>query len=346
MKVGQRERAYWKFMMQTLGNPDGNFNIKLWNGSCETSDKEEIEKLLEKFWREIVWKNPCERNASSTHICTPDDGDLLMFDKITFKNKCNTIKNNKSVGVDNVPGEFIKYGGEHLHRLIYDIFKNMWDEAWVPDTWRESEALLIHKGGRKAKTEINNYRPIANISSLCKLFGACVNEELNLWLEREECFGREQTGFRKNHNCSENIYIIRELVEQSRSTIAKKKLFLGFLDIWKAFDRVDRPFLLQRLNDIGMGEKGTNVIEALYTNNKVKFKLPGGIKTEYLENNVGVRQGCTISPTLFNIFIEELLHRLRSSNFGATLRDGKVTTIGYADDIVLIADSEIGLQEF
>ena len=71
----------------------------------------------------------------------------------------------------------------------------------------------------------------------------------------------------------------------------------------------------------------------------------GGIETNYLENNVGVRQGCTLSPTLFNIFIEELLHRLRNSGIGATLRGSKISTLGYADDIVLIADSEIGLQQ-
>ena len=53
MKAGEKERAYWKFMKHTLDNLGTNSNIKLWNGNCETSDKEEIEKLLEDFWKEI-----------------------------------------------------------------------------------------------------------------------------------------------------------------------------------------------------------------------------------------------------------------------------------------------------
>ncbi|CAF2076495.1 unnamed protein product, partial [Rotaria magnacalcarata] len=76
----------------------------------------------------------------------------------------------------------------------------------------------------------------------------------------------------------------------------------------------------------------------MYTENKIKFKL-GNIETEWVENNVGVRQGCVISPTLFNIFMEELIARIRRLGGGVKIGGIKIGALGYADDLVVLTNT-------
>ena len=80
------------------------------------------------------------------------------------------------------------------------------------------------------------------------------------------------------------------------------------------------------------------VLKNLYTDNMVKFTL-GNNTTKWMKNNVGVRQGCIISPTLFNFYIEELIVRIRNSGYGVRVGDKKLGCLAYADDLVLMAES-------
>ena len=110
----------------------------------------------------------------------------------------------------------------------------------------------------------------------------------------------------------ENIFDIRDVIEKNK--ITGKQLYLVFLDIEKAYNTVDRKRLRSLLRHIGMDRKVVKVIENLYENNEVKFSV-GLVSTGCLENNVGVKQGCVMSSTLFNIHLEELI-RIRVSGGG------------------------------
>jgi hypothetical protein len=59
---------------------------------------------------------------------------------------------------------------------------------------------------------------------------------------------------------------------------------------------------------------------------------------------MGVRQGDTLSPTLFGVFVNDLIDEIKSLQLGIPLDDAKVSTLFYADDIVVMAESETDLQ--
>ncbi len=83
----------------------------------------------------------------------------------------------------------------------------------------------------------------------------------------------------------------------------------------------------------------------MYSNNECAVKI-GHRRTVYFTQKQGVRQGCSLSPTLFNIYINELAQQLeKSTTHGPILLDTEVKFLLFADDLVLMSTTEEGLQE-
>ena len=94
----------------------------------------------------------------------------------------------------------------------------------------------------------------------------------------------------------------------------------------------------------GVDREVVQVIRKLYEDNEVKFTI-GDVSTGWLKNNIGVRQGCVISPTLFNIYVEELLARIKLSGKRVKVGDRRLGCLAYADDIVLMTESKEDMEE-
>ena len=87
-----------------------------------------------------------------------------------------------------------------------------------------------------------------------------------------------------------------------------------------------------------------NTIKALYRNLESCVRVNGRL-TDWFSQVSGVRQGDTLAPTLFAIFINDLALEIRSLGLGIpTQNDENISILMYADDVVLISDSEEGLQ--
>ena len=85
-------------------------------------------------------------------------------------------------------------------------------------------------------------------------------------------------------------------------------------------------------------------ISAMYKSPRARVIL-NEFSTEYFDCPLGVKQGDTISPTLFSIFINDLAAEIKASNLGITLDNNlSLSILLYADDIILLAESEQKLQ--
>ena len=107
---------------------------------------------------------------------------------------------------------------------------------------------------------------------------------------------------------------------------------MGFLDIEKAYDRVNREMLGIVLEKIGLSDKIVNIVRSMYVDTKAKYRL-GDIETDWVKSERGVRQGCILSPTLFSLYTEELAVRLRRMNAGVRVGNEKIGVLFYADDV-------------
>ena len=126
-----------------------------------------------------------------------------------------------------------------------------------------------------------------------------------------------------------------------------KKTCCCFIDIKKAYDTVFREGLWVKLHQAGIQGKMWRMITSIYK--KVQScVLVEGVTTRWFEVEVGVRQGCVVSPVLFSIFVDGLARKIQESGLGVEIEGDSQDKLGllmYADDIVLIAKNEKELQK-
>ena len=159
------------------------------------------------------------------------------------------------------------------------------------------------------------------------------------WLEEHNKLSESQAGFRFGCSCVDNIFILNEVI-QGR-LLEGKKTFCFFLDIKKAYDTVWRDWLWYRMWDMGIQGKLWRVIRNSYNVNHSCVFL-NGCKSDYFDIYQDVAQGCTLSPTLFLIFIDGLMKEIERTV--PSLPSLELNGLLFADDFVGLSNSEQGLQ--
>ena len=101
-----------------------------------------------------------------------------------------------------------------------------------------------------------------------------------------------------------------------------KQLFTAFIDFRKAFDKVDRKFLLLKLWSYRIDGPFLDIIKSMYENVQQRVRVNDSL-IEPILSNVDLKQGCDLSPTLFKHFIEDLKLECRPS----VIQLGLVTTL-------------------
>jgi hypothetical protein len=137
------------------------------------------------------------------------------------------------------------------------------------------------------------------------------------------------------------IFILRMIIE--RSIEVKHDIYLCFLDNTKAFDKVKHDNLFQILEKLDIDGKDLRLIRNLYWDQKSAMKVNNDT-SEYTNIKRGVRQGCVLSPDLFNIYSEMRLRNVEDVQ-GVKIGGYNCNNIRYADDTVLIASNEEDLQK-
>ena len=136
------------------------------------------------------------------------------------------------------------------------------------------------------------------------------------------------------------IFTLRVLAE--RAVEMQRDLFLCFIDYEKAFDRVLHQKLIEDLEQPNIDGKDIRAIKNLYWNQIASVKIEGET-SQWVSIKRGVRQGCVFSPDSFNLYSERALAEIEHLD-GIKVGGVNVNNIRYADDTVLIADSQEKLQ--
>lgn len=157
----------------------------------------------------------------------------------------------------------------------------------------------------------------------------------------EEALGEDQFGFRKGKGTRDAIGTVRILSERVLSV--NEEVCACFIDWQKAFDRVNWIKLMNILKEIGINWRDRRLIRNLYLGQRIKVRLKHG-ETSRVEIGRGVRQGCCLSPSLFNLYGEWLAREALKGCGNFRIGGRLINTIKYADDLVVLARNQRQLQ--
>ena len=148
-----------------------------------------------------------------------------------------------------------------------------------------------------------------------------------------------QAGFRKGRGTRDQIANIHWIMEKAREF--QKNIYLCFIDYAKAFDCVDHNKLWKILKEMGIPNHLTCILRNISVGHKATVRTGHG-KTDWFQIGKGVRQGCILSPRLFNLYAEYTMRNagLEEGQAGIMIAGRNINNLRYADDTTLMAESE------
>lgn len=260
----------------------------------------------------------------------------------TVQHVVKALERGVATGPDQIPGELFKYGGPKIISALTALFNLFIALGTVPRAFQEALLCPVYKG-KGARARVGSYRPIRLLNTLAKLFAAAIRHQFFPAIRAQ--LSELQAAFRPKRGTIDNIFVLVNLIlYRSRRRLPT---FTAFVDTKKAFDQVWRPGLWHKLSAMGMPAPICRVLQCLYHRGRTRVVCPQGTSRAF-EDELGVRQGCLLSPDLYIVFVNDLLVHLENSGIGIQVGDyttpGRVPGVMYADDLVLMAESEEDLQ--
>ena len=242
-----------------------------------------------------------------------------------------TLRNTKkgALGTDNISLADLR----RLDPRALLAHLNMWLYiGYLPAGLRTSRTVLIPKV--PAPTSPKEYRPI----SIGPLFHRLLATRLSSRIH----YSSRQRAFTKGDGIADNVFLLRCLLKDSCEEL--KPLSLVFLDVSKAFDSVSHDSLFLAAKRMGVPGPFIEYLRCLYSEASTRLQI-GEELSEPLAQNRGVKQGDPLSPILFNCVIDWAIEAL-DQELGVQVGDDgpRLNHLAFADDIVLMARSKIGIQ--
>ena len=270
--------------------------------------------------------------------------DKPVTDKELLK-KSKTLKNKKSSADDRINNEMIRCSIKipNMRLAILKLFNLILESKTFPTVWSNGIISPIFKSGDKF--DPNNYRGICVSSCFGKLFCSILNTRLLTFLQLNKIIHPSQIGFLPGFRTADHVFTLKNIVDNEVTFKNKGKLYTCFVDFRKAFDSVWHVGLLEKLLRNDIGGKFYSIIKDMYSKTQCSVKI-GQNKTMPFQYSRGVRQGCVLSPTLFNIYMNDLSQKIDENAFDFIQlpNNQKLSCLFYADDLILISKSPQGLQ--
>ena len=251
------------------------------------------------------------------------------------------LETKKACGPDRVYNEHLMFGVTVLYGQLAMFFINMYKHGYVPLPLKYGSIITLHKGGRKSKTDPNCYGAITLSSAILKLFERILLEKVQNNITKQ--LNWLQGGFRPNIGCNMSSVMLRECILYAKEN--QSKLYVCYLDIEKAFDRVWQCGLFFKLHEnFGVRSELLRIIIELHKNMRscVAYK---GCKPDWFDILQGSRQGGVLSPFLYLCFTDDLLDELCKCPASLKISNHVFGCPAVCDDLLLASLSKRGLDE-
>jgi hypothetical protein len=230
------------------------------------------------------------------------------------------LKSRKAPGSDNIYPSLLRCGGKHVTLSLLVLFNRSWSTGEIPQMWREANICPLPKVTPPSRA--SHFRPISLLSVVGKLLESLIQDRLNSFVEPRNLIPSYQAGSRPGRSTIDHLLTVQQTVHSAFSK--RESVVFVKLDMEKAYDKVWRAGLMDRLRSIGVGGRMYTWVRSFLRGRRARVVL-NGVFSSWKQYLSGVPQGSPLSPLLFNIFVTPMLHRVSTDR------------IMYADDVGLMS---------
>ena len=332
LEKNNSKKAYELVKDLTNSKQGHTTNIQDRNGHSLTENQDIMDRWTEYCSELYNHKAEGDPEVLNTSPATNTESHPILREEVEAAVKA--LKKGKSPGIDNIPAELVQAGGEAMITALHTICNKIWQTGEWPTSWTQSLIITLPKKGNLHLCQ--NYRTISLICHPSKVMLKIILNRLKP--QAETIIAEEQAGFRPGRSTTEQILNLRILCERYKQH--QQDLYHVFVDFKKAFDRVWHAALWATMELYNINTNLTRIIESLYNKATSAVYFNGSIG-DWFRTTVGVRQGCLLSPTLFNIFLERIMTDALEDHKGTVSIGGRtITNLRFADDIDGLAGKE------
>lgn len=228
---------------------------------------------------------------------------------------------------------------DNMATYLFSVVRDSLTQPSVPPDWGICRLCILPK--KPGKCPITHVRPIAILDVRLKLLMSAIAQRLDRAVENSNIIYPWQFGFRRGSGCDMAVAFLQQTIENRRAR--GRPTYAAFIDFTKAYDRVPHDLLLSKLHAYGLPDQ----LLALLSNTMASTVYSLDYKHHHATIGpfkCGLRQGCPLSPLLFNIFSTDLWESLPQA-VTDDLTSASIKGIAYADDTTLLAESPEALQQ-
>ena len=222
--------------------------------------REHYERLLNV---EFPW-NPEDLSEESPVEGQSEPITLEMITKAISK-----MASGKAARPSGIVAEMLKPVGEAGAVEVRDLIEDIISEGCIPTDWQESFIVNLYKGKGDALNR-GNYRGLKLIEQVMKMLERVVEGLVRQRVEIDEM----QCGFMSGRGTTDAIFIVRQL--QEKHLAANKPLYMAFVDLEKAFDRVPRDVIWWAMCKLGIDEWLVRLVQCMYKDVRSRVRVGDG----------------------------------------------------------------------
>ena len=275
-----------------------------------TSDTAEIQRIMRDYYKQLYANKmdsleEMDKFLEKHNLLRLNQEEIENINRPITSTEIETvIKNlptNKSSGRDGFTGEFYQTFREELTPILLKLFQNIAEGGTLPNSFYKVTITLIPKPEKDA-TKKENYWPMSlmNIDAIIlnKILANRIQQHTNRIIQHDQVrFILGMQGFFNIRKSINMIHHINKLKEKNHMIIS--------VDAEKAFDKIQHPFMTKTLQKVGTEGTYLDIIKAIYDKPTANIVL-NGEKLKPFPLRSGTKQGCPLSPLLFNIVLEVL----------------------------------------